>query len=71
MSLSCMGEMVIDSDNKVLSCRFKGYPRANGIDRWGIFYSDTNIGEKIEEPRIQNILSFNGKNNIVSVLNEV
>jgi len=71
MSLSCSGEMTIDSDNVILSRRFKGYPRANGIDAWVGFYRDTNIGDKIDESRLQNILSFNGRDNIVSVVNEV
>ena len=66
MSLSCCGEMVLDGDNIVVSSTFKGYPRAGGVDAWVCFYKNASVGDKIEEARLDHMLSLNGRNNIVS-----
>ena len=69
MSLSCRGEMKLDENNRVIYSSYKGYPRSNGRDRWISFYKNAKKGDEITEDRINNILSFDGHDNIVSCIN--
>ena len=68
MSLSCQGTMKI-VDSKIVEVGFKGFPRASG-DGWVSFYRDSKIGDIITSDKINTILSYNGKYNIVSVLSK-
>ncbi len=67
MSLSCHAEMKIE-DSIVTSVFYNGMPRANGIDRWMKFYEKLNGGEELKKEDLDYILGFNGRNNVVSVL---
>lgn len=69
MSLSCHGEMHIE-DGIITRCVFNGYPRTEGRDAWIDYYKSYNKGDHITDETINKILSFNGKNNIVSQLKE-
>ncbi len=68
MSLSCKGTMKI-IDSKIVKVGFKGFPRVDG-DSWVSFYRDSKIGDIITSDKINTILSYNGKYNIVSVLSK-
>ena len=68
MSLSCVGEIVV-KDNVVQSVYWHGYPRANGIDVWVSYYDNLKIGDEITQEILRTILSYNGRNNIISSLN--
>lgn len=61
--------MKLDKNNKVIYSSYKGYPRSGGRDRWISFYKNAKKGEEITKDRINNILSFNGQDNIVSIVN--
>lgn len=65
MSLSCVGEMEI-KNNVVEHSNWHGYPRTNGRDAWTYYYGKFNTGDKISQEEVDKILSFNGRNNIVS-----
>lgn len=64
MSLSCSGKMIVEN-NIVLDINFSGYPRTEG-DSWVRHYRDNNFGNIITDKEIKAILSYNGKNNIIS-----
>ena len=66
MSLSCCGEIEI-KDGKVVNVYYKGMPRTGGRDSWFSFYENRKKGDKIETKKIEDILSYNGHDNVKSV----
>ena len=68
MSLSCKGVMTIE-DGEILEIEFKGMPRAMG-DSWVQHYRNRK-SNKISEAEIQEILSYDGEDNVVSFLREL
>ena len=67
MSLSCVGEMKI-VNGIVEYSSWHGYPRTNGKDSWIRYYESVNTGDKITQELIDNILSCDGHNNVISYI---
>ena len=65
MSLSCKGEVIINK-GIIQHVSFKGYPRVYG-DGWTAFYMRKKKGDKVTQKEIDNILSFNGILDVVSM----
>lgn len=66
MSLSCYGECEIEN-GVIKSVRCKGMARSHG-DEWIRFYENSKTGDKVSQETIDKILSYNGRNNVVSTL---
>ena len=64
MSLSCRGELTI-KNGIIIQAYLKGMPRTSG-DEWTGFYKNAKIGGDITQGKIDEILSYNGKRNVVS-----
>lgn len=64
MSLSCRGTINI-TDGIINNISFKGYPRTYG-DYWVRYYKNFKKRDKITQDIINEILSYNGKSNVVS-----
>lgn len=69
MSLSCVGEMLIEG-NTVVSVSFSGMPRTYG-DGWVNFYQNAYEGKRVSDEDIERVLSYHGKNNVSSRIEEV
>lgn len=69
MSLSCRARMRI-VDGLVEEIDFNGMERSGGLDSWTGFYKGKKRGDKVSEKEIKEVLSYHGRNNIVSVLEE-
>ena len=68
MSLSCKGELIIDK-SIVQHVSFKGYPRAHG-DGWTAFYLRKKTGDQVTQKEIDNIISFNGICDVISMFKQ-
>lgn len=66
MSLSCSGEIEF-KNNQIVSVHYKGMPRTDDRDSWLKYYKKAKIGDCFSPMQIKNILSYNGRDNIVSV----
>lgn len=69
MSLSCVGEMLIEG-NRVVRVSFSGIPRVLG-DEWVGFYRNAYEGKHVSDEQIEVVLSWHGKNNVSSTIEEV
>jgi hypothetical protein len=70
MSLSCEGSVIMDDKNIITEIHFKGYPRSRG-DEWTRFFMNAKIGNIISDDIIDDILGFNGKNNVKAYLEDM
>ena len=70
MSLSCHAYIKIKNE-VIKDIYYKGIPRTEGRDSWLAIYKSFKIGQKISNEMIEKLLCYNGRNNIVSVFEEV
>lgn len=64
MCLSCRGEIIV-RNSVITSKNFQDVPRIDG-DIWVDFYTSKEIGDTVTGKEIDELLSFNGEQNIIS-----
>ena len=65
MSLSCKSKIVV-KNGIIKDIYLSGMPRANGVDRWFVIMEKLNIGDKITDEFVKNMLALDGQCNIKS-----
>lgn len=69
MSLSCKGSVLIKG-SEIKQVSLKGIPRAKH-DGWADFFERVSVGDMVSEAKINQMLSLNGRHNIVAVIKTV
>lgn len=69
MSLSCHADIKIE-DGVIKDIHYNGMPRTEGRDSWFDIYKSFKRGQKIDKQIVKDLLSYHGKNNIISVFEE-
>lgn len=69
MSLSCCGAIEIDN-GVVTEVSFRGMPRTHG-DMWTNYYKQVKVGDEISQETIENLLSYDGRFNVKSSIEDI
>ena len=69
MSLSCHADIKI-KDGVIEDIHYRGIPRTEGRDSWFAIYKSFKRGQEISSAMVENLLFYNGRNNIISVFEE-